>query len=188
MKKLHFLYEKVLANHLHLLPQKKIASMRDLFELLPNKPECLDFDYISDMFSHLSQGEFNLILLRLRPIEEALGRDITGTAKPNLVKTTEHPSYFYEVLDAVIVMLKAKRETQNQTLLSQRNIKRAIGEHLGIAWKKVNYNLTRFVESQLQTAGIIEFWDESPHHTLSRKTYRVNVTALDAHEKTRMES
>ena len=189
-RQLHPLYERILLNHLHNLTQRKISAIRDLFEQLPNDPQDLDRKFVDDAFGDMSPAARAVLSLRLRPIEEALRRNLSMMVETNMVKTWDHPPYYDETLDAVILILKAKREKMHDHLLSSRNVRHAIAEYLGVELQGINYHLTKYVTSELLRRNIIELWDETQHGKTTAKLYRINITILDtpdAHEKSRVE-
>lgn len=175
-RELHPLYETILRNHLHLLPQKKLAVLRDIYEQLPNRLECLDHQFIDETFGHLSPAKRKLLNLRLRPLEIALGRNFASRTV-NLVKTTDQPEL--DLVNAVITVLRVTREKIGDGLVSRKTIQRNIAEYLGVELRKANYSLVRSVVNELIQLRIIESWDERNPTRL----FRVNISELDKYDR-----
>ena len=179
-RQLHPLYEQTLKNHLHNLTQRKLSAVRDIHEQLPD-PEALDPDFIDDAFGDLKPAARELLFLRLRPIEDALGWQLVPRAAEQMTAKSSqtYPPYFEEVLTAVVTNLRATREKQNQSLLSYKNLKRTIANYLGVKLKSVGNTLMKYITRQLIERGIISDWDEDEGIQSTAKIYRVNPDKLE---------
>lgn len=179
-RQLHPVYERILTNHLHNLTPHKLSAMRDIYEKLPNRIECLDRQYVNDTWPDITPVARKLLNLRLRPLEIALGRSFASTPV-SLVKTIDKPKLdlVLDLVNAVIIILRATREKIGDGLVSRKTIQRNIAEYLGVELKKANYILVRSVINELIQLRTIESWDERNPTRL----FRVNISELDKYDR-----